>query len=112
MTALDRAHLHVNRFNRAVVTGDWDSFVAWFVPDGEMVLAGPEVPVLEGREAILDAYLADPPTDTMHVLAARESAPDDQDGDVVDYSWSQGGGGSMLLVWDGDHVRSLTLVPA
>ena len=98
-----RAHRHILHFNAAVTGGDWQSFSEWFAPDAEMDFVGVPVPPLRGRLAILDAYVADPPEDTMSLVAAAE-----EDGtDVVRFAWHRGGTGVMRLTWAGDLVAHL-----
>ena len=98
-----RAHRHILHFNAAVTTGDWEAFSQWFAPEAEMDFASVEVPSLHGRLAILDAYVADPPDDTMLLLEATE-----EDGtDVVRFAWHRGGTGVMRLTWDGDLIEHL-----
>jgi hypothetical protein len=100
-----RAHRHILHFNAAVTSGDWETFSEWFAPDAEMDFTGVPVPPLRGRLAILDAYVADPPSDTMQLVDASEA-----DGtDVVRFEWHAGGGGVMRLTWDGDLVEHLEI---
>jgi steroid Delta-isomerase len=72
---------HVERFNHGVRTGDFGPMVAAFAEDAELVFEGIPVGPFVGREAIGDAYAAQPPDDEI-VLLDREgtyawgSAPD------------------------------------
>ena len=101
--AENRAHAHILHFNAAVTSGDWETFSQWFAPEAEMDFTGVPVPPLHGRLAILDAYVADPPDDTMLMVDAAEV-----DGtDVVRFAWHRGGTGVMRLTWDGDLVAHL-----
>lgn len=98
-----RAHTHIRHFNAAVTSGDWKAFSEWFAADAELDFTGVPVPPLRGRLAILDAYVADPPADTMLLLDATE-----QDGtDVVRFEWHRGGTGVIRLSWDGELVERL-----
>jgi steroid delta-isomerase len=100
-----RAHRHILHFNAAVTGGDWQSFTEWFAPDATMDFVGVPVPPLRGRLAILDAYVADPPDDTMSLVEATEA-----DGaDVVRFAWHRGGGGLMRLTWADDLVGHLRI---
>jgi hypothetical protein len=63
-----RAEAHVDRFNVAVSSGEWESFVVGFTDAATMRFVGVPVPPAEGREAILAQYRAQPPSDTMRVL--------------------------------------------
>lgn len=98
-----RAHRHIRHFNAAVTSGDWEAFSEWFAPDAAMDFVGVPVPPLRGRLAILDAYVADPPADTMLLIAATE----EEGTDVVRFEWHRGGTGVMRLTWDGDLVEHL-----
>ncbi|MFA6298434.1 MAG: hypothetical protein WCS84_17635 [Nocardioides sp.] len=98
-----RAHRHILHFNAAVTSGDWESFSEWFAADAALDFVGVPVPPLRGRLAILDAYVADPPDDTMLLVQATEV-----DGtDVIRFAWHRGGTGLMRLTWDGDLVGHL-----
>jgi len=89
--ALDtiEAQLHVDRFNEAVATGDWSSFLALFAPDAVMTFDGPPVGPYQGIDAIAEGYATQPPTDTMTIR--------DVNGKNVDFAWSRGGTGTMTI---------------
>ena len=100
---------HVETFNAAVVSGDFDSLVALFADDATLVFAGIPVGPFEGRDAIAAAYAAQPPTDTMTILDLRF----EDDGTIVEsFSWSADAGarsGEMRLVVEGASIRRLVV---
>ena len=79
------AHDHVDAFNHAVMTGGWPSFADRFAEDAVLEFVGPPVGPFVGRAAILDAYLENPPDDTIEI-----SGPVVVDGAefVVPYRWT------------------------
>jgi steroid delta-isomerase len=100
---------HVETFNRAVESGDFDPLVALFHEDATLEFAGIPIGPFEGREAIAAAYAAQPPTDTMSILAVLVES----DGTVVeDFSWSADGGarsGQVRLTVEDDRIRKLVV---
>jgi hypothetical protein len=84
--------------------------VELFAEDASLEFVGAPVGPFEGRDAIAAAYAAQPPTDTMTVLAVRV----EEDGTVVEpFSWSADAGarsGEMRLVAAGDRIRRLVVV--
>jgi steroid Delta-isomerase len=108
VTELDGAlRQHIERFNAAVRSGDWTDFVATFSDDAVMMFvnvpAGPYV----GREAIVEAYRAQPPTDTMTIAAIETETPDTAS---ASFRWDAGGTGSITVRWDDGKVAELTVV--
>jgi steroid delta-isomerase len=101
-----RAEAHAARFNAAVASGEWATFVDGFAPDALLRFADARVPAAQGRAAILAAYEASPPDDTIRVLSA-EVDPASPDVDVVRFGWARGGSGTMRLRWSGDLVAGL-----
>ena len=59
---------HVERFNDGVRSGDFGSMVAAFTEDAELVFEGIPVGPFAGREAIAEAYAAQPPDDEIALL--------------------------------------------
>jgi steroid delta-isomerase len=59
---------HVERFNHGVRTGDFGLMVAAFSPDAELVFEGIPVGPFAGREAIAEAYAAQPPDDEIVLI--------------------------------------------
>lgn len=93
---------HVDAFNQAVTTGDWDTFAARFAENAVMSFVQIPVGPFEGRTAIAAAYRENPPAETMTLL---------DDGDErARFRWSGGGTGSMELNWAPDGaVQALTV---
>jgi steroid Delta-isomerase len=75
---------HVDRFNQAVRTGDWEPMVEHFTDDAELRFEGVPAGPFEGRDAIAQAYREQPPDDEVRILDA------DQVGDetIADYAWA------------------------
>jgi len=61
---------HVERFNAGVRSGDFGPMVAAFSEDAELVFEGIPVGPFLGREAIGEAYAAQPPDDEIVLLDA------------------------------------------
>jgi steroid Delta-isomerase len=99
---MSRAAEHVEAFNLAVGTGDWDGFAGRFAVDATMRFVGVPVGPFEGRAAIAAAYRENPPGETMTLL--------DDGGERARFRWSGGGTGSMQLNWAPDGtVQVLTV---
>ncbi|MEV0288205.1 MULTISPECIES: nuclear transport factor 2 family protein [unclassified Kribbella] len=99
---MSRTTDHVDAFNQAVSTGDWDTFAARFAPDATMTFVNVPAGPFHGREAIAEAYRATPPTETMSLV--------EEVGDFARFRWSGGGTGTMRLVWTPNGtVRTLTV---
>jgi len=103
--AVDRVSAHVEAFNAAVSDGDWADFARRFTVDAVMRFPQLPVPDAVGREAIAAAYSRQPPTDTMIAATVRSVG----DRDEVDFTWSAGGAGTMLLTWAGEQVHALDI---
>ena len=79
---MSRTADHVAAFNRAVTSGDWDTFAERFAADATMRFTGIPSGPFEGRTAIAAAYRENPPAETMTLL---------EDGDeVARFRWSGG----------------------
>lgn len=99
---MSRVADHVDAFNRAVTTGDWDTFAERFAENAVMSFVHVPVGPFEGRTAIAAAYRENPPSETMTLL-------DDGD-ELARFRWSGGGTGSMELRWTpGGAVQALTV---
>jgi steroid delta-isomerase len=89
---------HVERFNHGVRTGDFGPMVAAFSEDAELVFDGIPVGPFVGRDAIGEAYAAQPPDDEIVLL--------DADGT---YAWSNEpeipAGEMFLTEHDGEIIR-------
>jgi steroid Delta-isomerase len=103
---VSRAGDHVDAFNQAVTTGDWDTFATRFAADASMSFADVPVGPFHGRAAIAAAYRQDPPTDTMSLLDVQEESG----ATVARFRWSGGGTGRMVLTWaPGGAVQALSV---
>jgi len=83
------AHEHVDRFNTAVLSGDWSALVTTFHPDAVMEFVGPPVGPFTDRDVIAAAYRAAPPDDTMRIQSV--------DHGLIAFAWSRGGTGTMEI---------------
>jgi steroid delta-isomerase len=89
---------HVARFNEGVRTGNFGAMVSAFGEDAELLFEGIPVGPYVGREAIADAYRAQPPDDEIVLL----------DGDGT-YAWASApqvpAGRMFLTERDGEISR-------
>jgi steroid Delta-isomerase len=109
MDEVDRAFLaeHARRFNAAVESGDFGPLVELFADDAVLEFVGVPAGPFVGRDAIAAAYAAQPPDDTLDVLAVSE----DPDGTFVEpFAWRRGGTGTMRLTLDGGRIARLVVV--
>ncbi|GAA0600557.1 nuclear transport factor 2 family protein [Kribbella sandramycini] len=105
---MSRAADHVEAFNRAVTTGDWPAFAERFAADARMAFVGVPAGPYVGRPAILAAYQANPPAETMVLIGAGKQA--EAAAEAVRFRWAGGGTGTMSIVWGTDgHVQELTV---
>jgi hypothetical protein len=102
----ERVAAHVAAFNDAVGTGAWAAFGRRFAEDAVMAFPEGPVPASHGRAAIVAAYLANPPDDTVSATAVASRGATDE----VSIAWSRGGTGRMTLTWSGDLVSRLVVV--
>src|SRR2546423_7418875 len=63
---------HVDRFNEAVQSGEWERMLEGFQEDAEMEFRGIPVGPFAGKDAIAAAYREQPPDDELRVLEERE----------------------------------------
>ena len=100
---------HCQRFNTAVHTGEYTALVDHFAPDAEMVFEGVDAGPYKGRDAIAEAYAAQPPQDQVLLLHAEELP----DGTLVgDYAWAssaQTRAGQLRMTLDGDEITRLVV---
>ena len=98
---------HVEAFNDAVTTGDWQSFADHFAEGAILEFVGPPVGPFTGRDAILKAYVEHPPDDTIEIrgpVAVKGAEL------VVPYRWrSTGATGTMLITVQSNEVSHLTV---
>jgi hypothetical protein len=59
---------HVDGFNEGVRTGDWSRMLELLTEDASLEFEGIPVGPFHGREAIRDAYTAQPPDDEILLL--------------------------------------------
>ncbi|GGM12412.1 nuclear transport factor 2 family protein [Dactylosporangium sucinum] len=88
------------RFNDGVRTGEWDGYIAAFDEDATLDIVGDPGSPYRGREAIIEAYAADPPDDTITV----SSVETDGDVDVARFAWDKGGTGTLTVRWAGGRI--------
>lgn len=97
---------HIDRFNAAVLSGDWTGFVAGLAPGVVMTFSGgPPVGPFTGRAAVAAAYAADPPDDTMAIRSVRTDGATD----AVAFAWSRGGTGTVSITWADGLVTVLAI---
>jgi hypothetical protein len=102
---MNRIAQHIEAFNQAVGTGDWQTFSTRFADDARMSFVGVPAGPYVGRPAITKAYETNPPTDT---IATFE--PTDPSSDTVRFSWSSGATGTMRFGWTpAGEVQELTV---
>jgi hypothetical protein len=102
-------HEHVERFNAAVRSGDWDPMLEGFGDGAEMEFRGIPVGPFVGKDAIAAAYREQPPDDELRVLEKREG-----DGGRVEarYAWlrePEVAAGEMYLTAEGGAIRKLVV---
>ncbi|GAA1764031.1 hypothetical protein GCM10009681_38900 [Luedemannella helvata] len=87
-------------------TGDFAQFGKGFADDAVLRFDGVPVGPFRGRTAIVDAYVTQPPLDTMALTSMEEIG-----GDAVraSFEWDEGGTGNMFLRWDGPAVVELVI---
>jgi RimJ/RimL family protein N-acetyltransferase len=101
-------HDHVARFNAGVRTGDWSLMLERFADAAEMEFRGVPVGPFHGKEAIAEAYRAQPPDDELLVLEERE-----RDGRIeARYAWlaePDVAAGELLLTAEDELIRKLVV---
>ena len=99
---------HVEGFNAAVRTGNWEPMLEQFDDGAELEFRGVPVGPFNGKEAIAAAYREQPPDDELRVLEQRE-----HDGGVdARYAWlaePEVPAGEMLLSTDAGRIRKLVV---
>src|SRR4051794_39400665 len=99
---------HVRRFNAGVRSGDFGPMLENFTDGATMAFEGVPVGPFEGRGAIAQAYLAEPPDDELDVLDVR------REGDtlIAGYAWRgtpNVRAGELRLTVDGDRITKLVV---
>ncbi|GAA1812234.1 hypothetical protein GCM10009682_36960 [Luedemannella flava] len=87
-------------------TGDFAQFGKGFADDAVLRFDGVPVGPFRGRPAIVDAYVTQPPMDTMALTSMEEIG-----GDAVraSFEWDAGGTGNLFLRWAGADVVELVI---
>jgi steroid Delta-isomerase len=99
---MSRTTDHVNAFNDAVTTGDWDTFAHRFAEDATMTFVNVPAGPFHGRTAIAAAYRESPPTETMTLVGPEAG--------TVRFRWAGGGTGTMDIGWaPNGAVQTLTV---
>jgi ketosteroid isomerase-like protein len=96
---------HVERFNQAVRSGDYEEMLAGFAPDAEMAFEGVPVGPFVGRDEIAEAYARQPPDDEVVLLGEPRVEGDTEE---ADYAWKSEGtraGRMILTARDGQITR-------
>jgi steroid delta-isomerase len=87
---------HVELFNEAVSTGNYDPFLATFADDAVMRFDAFPLGPFFGRPAIAEAYAIQPASDTMALIDMEEIGTDAV---KASFEWDAGGTGEMYLRW-------------
>ncbi len=75
---------HVDRFNRAVRSGEWDELTSYFTDDAELRFEGVPVGPFDGRESIAAAYREQPPDDEVLLLDSDQVGEET----IAGYAWA------------------------
>jgi ketosteroid isomerase-like protein len=102
----EAATRHVERFNKAVRTGDFSDLVDTFAPTAVMRFIGVPAGPYVGRASIAQAYADSPPDDTMSIVDVHEAGPCTVQ---ASFAWTRGGTGSMTMSYDNGAVIDLTI---
>ena len=89
-------------------TGDWEPMLAGFNEDAEMEFRGVPVGPFHGRDAIAEAYRAQPPDDELRVLEQRER----EERTEARYAWlaePHVAAGELLLAAEDGLIRKLVI---
>jgi hypothetical protein len=105
VTGPERVAAYVDRFNAAVVSGDWDRFTAGLTEEAEMVFANRPVGPFRGRAEIAAAYRAQPPDDTLLIHGIDSAGAVD----TVAAAWSAGGRLTLVLSWRAEQVQRVEI---
>lgn len=100
---------HVELFNDAVSSGDYDLFLATFADDAVMRFDGLPLGPFVGRLAIKEAYANRPATDTIALIDMEEIGTDAVN---ASFEWDAGGTGQMFLRWSQTKLVELSIAPS
>ncbi|MBM2619859.1 nuclear transport factor 2 family protein [Actinoplanes sp. LDG1-06] len=106
---MDIAAAHIDRFNTAVVSGDWKPFVDALHPDVVMTFVGVPVGPFRGRDVVGAAYEANPPTDTMRPVPSGDNGRIGDDNGRIEFEWDKGGTGTLTLGYADGRVISMLI---
>jgi hypothetical protein len=107
-SGIDLLNRHIELFNAAVRTRDFEPMMDGFTDDAELVFEGVPAGPYRGNDVIAKAYRDRPPDDEVVILEATE----EDDGQVVArYRWLDptSPGGRMLLTRRGDKIAKLVV---
>jgi steroid Delta-isomerase len=99
---------HVDRFNRAVNSGEWEELTLYFTDDAELRFEGVPVGPFEGRETITAAYRDQPPDDEVRILDTAQVG----DETIAGYAWAADPGrraGEMRLTERDGRIARLVV---
>jgi hypothetical protein len=97
---------HVASFNAGVRTGDWSAMLARLTDDAELEFVGIPVGPFRGRNAVDEAYRAQPPDDELVVLRHLSD-------DAAVYAWSrepQRPAGELHLDTEGERISRIRVL--
>ena len=97
---------HVELFNAAVSSGDYDPFLATFAENAVMRFDDFAIGPFVGRGAIAEAYATQPPSDTMALIGMQVV---DADAVSAAFEWDAGGTGRIYLRFDGGQVVEVAI---
>ncbi len=97
---------HVELFNAAVASGDYDPFLATFAEDAVMRFENFPIGPFVGRGAIAEAYATQPPSDTMALIGMEVVG---SDAVTADFEWDAGGTGNIYLRFSSAQVVELAI---
>ena len=89
-------------------TGDWEPMLKGFADDAEMEFRGVPVGPFHGRDAIAEAYRAQPPDDELRLLEQREREGRAE----ARYAWlaePDVAAGELLLAAEDGLIRKLVI---
>ena len=75
---------HCERFNRGVITGNYDDMLKHLDEEVELIFVGVPAGPFVGRDAVTHAYRVSPPDDQIVLLATRVLSDTTVEGD---YAW-------------------------
>jgi hypothetical protein len=97
---------HVELFNAAVSSGNYDKFLATFAEDAVMRFDDFPLGPFVGLGAIAEAYATQPPSDTMALIDMEVVGANAV---TAAFEWDAGGTGRMFLRFDHAKVVELAI---